>query len=345
MNHFNDNKDVQINFPLVYSTNHYLQNAAFFHNRVQLPGIKFPLKSNIKKYLKDKNAARVKKTLQDQNFDIFHPTYYNAYFLNELKNKPFIITIVDMIHEIFSEQFDPNDKTIVHKKELAQRATKIISISESTKKDIVKLLNIDESKIDVIYLGNSLKPEDLSNITLQLPERYLLFIGNRKLYKNFDRMIKAIVPILNKDKELKMICAGGNDFTNDELALFQAMNIHAQISYIRITDNRTLTQIYQNARAFIFPSLYEGFGIPVLEAFACGCPAIISHSSSLIEVGGDAVEFFDPNSDASIQASVEKVIYNDDLRREWIRKGAERLKLFSWSKMASETKQVYRSIL
>jgi glycosyltransferase involved in cell wall biosynthesis len=249
-----------------------------------------------------------------------------------------------MIHEKFPEMFPKNDKTTQNKKILAKKASKIIAVSESTKKDLIDIFGIEKSKIDVVYHGNSL----FENVNVQkfncVYGNYLLYVGSRGAYKNFNSFIKAIHPLISENSNLSLVCVGGGTFTSTELKLFKTLNISTKIYQYSLED-RELAEFYKNAIMFIFPSLYEGFGIPILEAFACKCPVVCSNTSSLPEVAGNAAIYFDPYNYESILKSVEKVYFNPNLRDELIRKGVERVKDFSWHDTALKTKNVYDSIL
>ena len=122
------------------------------------------------------------------------------------------------------------------------------------------------------------------------------------------------------------------------------MNILHKVHHVKINDT-ILKNLYKNAQAFIFPSLYEGFGLPVLEAFSCGCPVILNNSSSLPEIGGDGAIYFEPGDRESIICAVETVLFNEKFREDLIKKGYERLKFFSWEKTADSTKKVYNNLL
>jgi len=353
---FNNRKDIQYKLPIRNSENAYLKNIEPFQNL----NIKSRIFSNLRgknilyKILdifdKKSNINILKKELKNQNFDIFHPTYYSTYFLKYLKNKPFVLTVYDMIHEKYPQYFllDFN-RTVVNKRKLMKKANKIIAISENTKKDIIDFYGIPEDKIQVIYLGNSMVKTQNKPISIpEIPEKYILFVGARNGYKNFTFFIKSISSILIKDRTMNIVVAGGysgkNIFSKEENILFKELDIDKQIIHYSINDE-VLAYLYQNAICFAFPTLYEGFGIPVLEAFACDCPVIVSNTSSLPEVGGDAVEYLDPTNTLSILNSVEKVVSNKELREEMIIKGQEQLKKFSWQKTAEETLSLYGDIL
>ncbi len=334
----------EFELPLFFSNNEYIKDESLIPHSKFLKDFRLRGKGTLIKHL---NQIKSSQRLLSGKFDVFHPTYYDDYFLNKIKKKPFVITIYDMIHEKFYDDypiFQTDKKTLENKKILAEKATKIIAISESTKQDILKFYDINPEKIEVIYLGNSLINYDLSDINIQLPEKYLLFVGNREYYKNFLLFIESISEIL-LNSNYYLICAGGGSFNSEETELLSKLKIIEKVKLIsNFTDNK-LSYLYSNATAFAFPSLYEGFGIPVLEALSCNCPAILSNVSSLPEVAGNAAEYFDPTQKKSIYNAVINVIENQTRITELKNLGKERLKMFSWEKTAVETHQLYRNIL
>lgn len=318
---------------LLFTDNAYINNG-------QLPAGIFNtlIKKDSRRY--KYNKWYCKYLLKQDNFDIFHPTYYHPYFLKSLK-KPFVITVYDMIHELYPDYFS-TDVDARNKREVIERADHIIAISANTKNDIQKLYNIDGNKISVTHLGYQMQFSGrLSSIT-SIEGRYLLFVGQRDIYKNFNLFVKAVAPVILKHK-VKLICGGGGSFKPDELTLINKLNIADSVQQVAVNDDQ-LKHLYQHAIAFIFPSLYEGFGIPVLEAFSNNCPLIVSNTSSLNEVAGNAAEFFDPTDQESITFAIERVVSNNYLQDELRIKGKERLRSFSWEKCVNETLQVYRSL-
>jgi len=345
MNYYHKNKSLEFEFPITYSINEYIQDCDF------APWVRFFRNSpfekigEIRKYLRKSNVFLLNKALKQQKYDIFHPTYYDEYYLDYIKDKKLVITIHDMIHEIYPEYFQ-NDlyKSAEYKKLLAYRADKIIAVSENTKKDILRFYpDIDENKIDVVYHGSLFMKAPENTGTLKLPEKYILYVGNRNIYKNFIPFIKSIAPLLKSEK-LTLIAAGSADFNEEELNLFKEQNITDKLIHIRATDEE-LAILYKNALFFVFSSQYEGFGIPLLEAFSLGCPVISSNKSSLPEIGADACLYFDPDSEESMYESVKGLINNSEKREDLRQKGFERIKYFSWEKAAQQTQKVYESIL
>jgi glycosyltransferase involved in cell wall biosynthesis len=224
---------------------------------------------------------------------------------------------------------------------LAHQATHIIAVSNQTKKDIVRILNINPEKISVIYHASALKVVS-SDITL--PNNYILFVGGRTQgYKNFHFFIKTISEILSLFKDLEIVCVGSS-FTAEEKKMFENLQIFNRIHSINATEEELFT-IYHNAKLFVFPSLYEGFGIPILEAFQAGCPVILSNNSCFPEIAGNAALYFEKSNQESLKEAIILMYTKKELRDKYIFLGTERLKSFSWEKAAKQTAEVYNKIL
>lgn len=307
-----------------------------------LPNFSFPKKLEI---LYRINQLHTAMELKRSNYDLFHATSYDPSFIPHLRGKPFVVTFYDAIHERFGGQYkelSDVSQIIEHKKLLAKQATGIIAISASTKNDLVELHGVDPDKVHVVHLGSSFGAA-VQNESPAASFPYILYVGKRDAYKNFPKFLTAVSPLLNRDK-LTLICAGGGVFTDEEQALIRQLNLESLVTYRPIND-KTLQGLYGSARVFVFPSLYEGFGIPVLEAFACGCPCVLSNTSSLPEVADDAALYVDPTNEISITQAVEQVITDDALRNSLIAKGYQRLNQFSWERTVAQTLAVYEKCL
>lgn len=282
--------------------------------------------------------------LRAGDFDILHPTYYDTYFL-EYTDKPFVLTVYDMIHEIYKEYFNVSDITSYNKKLLCDKASHIIAISEKTKQDLIDIFGIAEEKITVILLASdfklilSSKPNNLQKL-----KKYILFVGNRAAYKNFYYPVMALADILKADSDIQLVCTGPA-FSSDEVSFFSTLGIREQVFHIYLENDNELAWVYENAHVFIFPSLYEGFGFPLLEAFATNCPVISSDGGSLPEIGGDAVLYFNPKDIVGIREVALKAIYDEDTRAKLIENGTSRLKEFNWQKCREQTVEVYKKVL
>ncbi len=336
--------EIETELSLLFSNNEYLKELK------EIPHRSFLKNSNWKYKIQaiyNLNKIYSISKISTGKYDLFHPTYYDHYFLKYVKQKPFVVTVLDMIHEKFVDKYNDFalDKRVQGKKIILQEASRIIAISDSTKKDIVEVFDIDKEKIEVIYLGSSIERKDCEMYLRLVEEDYILFIGNRGDYKNFNFFLQSIAPLLNIHKHIKLLCGGGGKFTEQETLLIKNLGLQQKVKHIVIKNDTTLISLYSNAICFVFPSLYEGFGIPVLEAFSCGCACAVSNSSSLPEVGGDAALYFNPEDSNSILNVVSKLVNDDFVRQEKIAKGYERALMFSWKRTREETFRLYERLL
>ena len=271
--------------------------------------------------------------------DIVHLTYYdkNIYFK---KNYKIVVTVYDLIHEIFENKYNFNYPKKFKAKYL-EIADIIICISNNTKNDLINIYGINEKKIVVTSLGVNKTKEycEVKNENLYKP--YLLYVGDRINYKNFKNFILSYSKSEKLKKDFTIICFGGEPFTLDEKKFINNLGIQkSNIKFITGNDME-LNYVYKKARAYICPSLYEGFGLTILEAMNMDCPVICSNTSSLPEVGGDCVEYFNPENIDEIKSTIENLVYSDDKILGMKIKSKERLKKFSWERCAKETEKVY----
>lgn len=280
--------------------------------------------------------------LREREFHIFHPTYYDNYFLESI-DKPFVLTVHDMIHEKYPEYFGINSDSI-NKRRLCEAAEKIIAISENTKKDIIEIFGTPEDKINVIYHSTNFKNLLPVKPKISIPESYILITGNRSIYKNFLTFLVAIAPLLLERKDLYIICTGP-DLSEIEKKWIQDLGIEAQVRHYFCKNDNELVFLYSNAECFVFPSLYEGFGFPVLEAFACECPVVSSPGGSLREIAGEGAAYFDPKNILDMRQVINKVLLDEVLKKELVAAGKKRLNDFSWDKCREQTIDVYSQVL
>ncbi|AAM30350.1 mannosyltransferase [Methanosarcina mazei Go1] len=279
------------------------------------------------------------------NLDIFHPTYYRE-DLDKFRNSAVVITVHDMIHELYKDQFSKYDPTTKYKRLSVNAADAIICVSENTKKDIIRIYNVPEEKIWVVYHGSSLnkiKSLDMDKFTKEnsLKKPYLLYVGNRDGYKNFSLLMNVYAAHFADD--FNLLCFGGGNFKETELILLTKYNLLDKVIHVNGSDD-FLAALYKKAFCLIYPSLYEGFGIPPLEAMSLGCPVIASNTSSIPEVVGNGGILFDPLSEEDLTRSIDSLM-NHRSRSRLILKGFQQEKKFSWDKTASETFNVYKSII
>ncbi len=276
--------------------------------------------------------------------DIIHETYYNV--LPKFKSDVVrITTVYDMINEIFSDEFSTFEKTRNFKKKTIERVDHIITISNSTKSDLIKIFGVKDNKISVVHLGVDLRTFKQPKFKNQFSgQPYILYVGSRDSYKNFNNMLKACA-ISNIIKNKIMIVAfGGGEFSSKELLKINGLGFNDGLVQQVGGNDEILASLYSNALCFVYPSLYEGFGLPPLEAMAAECPVVSSNSSSMPEVINKAGVYFNPNDIDEMCSAIETVILDKDLRSRLINLGLKNIKLFSWQKCAFETLNIYKKI-
>jgi glycosyltransferase involved in cell wall biosynthesis len=365
MHYLHDNA-IDFQFSLERTSNANLKDKAFFRgkyfdpkeNHIQpidkwIIPFHFPLKGRFHslRFLKQKillrrNEKNSKNTIitqlnRKENL-ILHPTYYDDYYLDSIKENSrvkMVLTIYDLIHEKFNGYFFHDDLVLRNRFKLMNRADKIIAISQSTKNDIMDIYGIPTEKIQVIHLAGEITAHRHFEV-LPYFKNYILYVGDRWSYKNFPNFLRSVTPLIKKYKCL-IVCAGSQMFSKEEIQLMDELGIRGKVVHHRFADDHELASIYANARLFVFPSLYEGFGIPLLEAMSQGCPVVCSNTSSFSEVVGNAAELFDPWDLESMTHSIKKVFESDSLRKKMVDDGRKRSKAFSWEKCGKEHVQVY----
>lgn len=334
--HFNSN-DLSINISVLLSNNYYLSNNNYSKHHMFLPNFNFKGKALINKTI---NKLFSLKNLNDNKFDIFHPTYYDSYFLKYLKGKPFVLTVHDLIHELFSFEFPSDDPTLSFKEKVIPKASSIIAVSENTKRDIIKYYNYPESKIHVIYHGCS---KHVISENIPFLDKYFLYVGKRnEKYKNFEVLLNAFSKFTAFNKDFKLYCVG-DSLSIAECDLLRKLKISEKVISKKVTDIE-LNRLYKNAVAFIYPSKYEGFGLPILEAFSNDCPVLLSNSSCFPEVAIDGALYFNPVDVDSIVEALNIISNDENIRHNLIGKGRQRLMNFNWDVSAQKTNLVYQSL-
>lgn len=270
--------------------------------------------------------------------DVYHTTYYEDP-VRALRAKR-VVTVHDMIHEIFPADFPGRDRTAEHKRIAVERADQIIAVSESTKRDLIRILHTPPEKIRVIYHGNSLRSSGGEDVPVTGP--YVLFVGSRSIYKNFDRLIQAFARSERMKRDFQLVCFGGPPFRSQDLQRVEELRLHGRVLQLSGSD-ATLATLYKHALFFVYPSLYEGFGLPILEAMYYGCPVLCSNNSSLPEVAGDAARLFNPEVVECITDAMEDIAYNSEKRLALAERGPKQEAKFSWDRCAQETAATYRA--
>jgi len=271
------------------------------------------------------------------NYDIYHLTYFDK---NYFSTKPKVITVYDLIHEKFSNEFSLKK---FPKKNIINNVDHFLCISENTKKDLIEYYNVDEKKITVTHLASFI--DNNQTIVNKITYPFFLFVGSRKRYKNFRLLLQAFSKLKDIKDNFEIICFGGGKFLKEEIDYMKELSLNpAKIKNIQGSDS-ILVSLYKQAVALIYPSKYEGFGLPIIEAMSCGCPVISSNSSSLPEVYGTAALSFENNSVENLTHCINKISTDKTLRDLLIDKGFQRSKEFSWKKCAKETAFVYKTLI
>jgi glycosyltransferase involved in cell wall biosynthesis len=237
----------------------------------------------------------------------------------------------------------------------ARRASRILTVSHASKLDILRYLKVPASKIEVIYnalderLATPPSEEDVTRVRerFQLRAPFILYTGNIKPHKNVDRLIEAFAILRRRrSDDLKLLIIGDEISKYPNLRrLVHRFQLHQHVRFFGFVPEETLLVLYRLAAAFVFPSLYEGFGLPPLEAMASGTPVITSNVSSLPEVVGDAALLIDPMDPAAIADAMRRVLEDPALRADLIRRGCQRVKAFSWERSVARTREVYAEVL
>lgn len=274
--------------------------------------------------------------------DIFHETYFTSNVSSSAKGAVRFLTVYDMIHEKFPENFSERDTTAIDKLAAVKRADHVICISQSTKDDLCRISSVDPVKVSVVHLGfDELTQRPIVKQSDQ-QRPYFFYVGQRKGYKNFALLLKALASSKVLADNVNVLAFGGGAFDREELQLIEQLGFEAgQIQQVSGSDH-LLAESYANALAFVYPSLYEGFGLPPLEAMAYRCPVISSNTSSMPEVIGDAGLYFDPNSVEELALQLTKIFESSDLRNKLIQRGLARKEKFTWRKCADETLALYQ---
>lgn len=286
----------------------------------------------------------------------FSPAHYAPRF----SPVPTVVTIHDLSFFYYPQEFLKKDFYQLKNwtRYSVEKANKVIAVSKTTKKDLIKFYHLPEEKIVVIYNGyekelkipacktgrqSSNLKNKIKNFKMNKP--YILFVGTIQPRKNILTLIKAFSLLLNEKPQFSLVLVGKKGWLYQKMfaeieSNYSLLLKNQKIVFLDYVDDQLLTLLYQNAFAFVLPSFYEGFGIPLLEAMSFNCPVISSFSSSLPEIGADACLYFDPHSPFDLKEKMLELVNNPELKKELIKKGKERIKFFSWEKCGQETLQL-----
>lgn len=310
----------------------------------------FPKNKNFKKVLANYKWYGFKEQIffpfkiKRHGIDLMHFPHFNVplFCFN-----PFVITIHDLILKRFPTRKASTLNPLMYKiKNLAyhlvissaiKKAKKIIAVSNYTKKDILKYFKVDSDKIRVIYEGS---PERKENKEENKKKTYLLYVGNAYPHKNLERLILAFNKLIKEKKDIYLILVGEIDYFYKRIK--NKFSSSENLIFTDFVSDKDLSLLYKNALVYVFPSLYEGFGLPPLEAMAYGVPIVSSDSSCLPEILGDSAIYFDPENVNDIFEKIKYVLDNRKIRKKLVSKGFEQIEKYNWQKMAKEILRVYK---
>jgi glycosyltransferase involved in cell wall biosynthesis len=302
-----------------------------------------------------KEQLRIPLDLRREGIDLFHAPHYVLPALIPCKA---VVTIHDCIHIRFP-QYLPNRLGYAYARAsmwiATHRSNRVLTVSEASKRDILKYFHVPERKIDVIYngiderFGEIPSPDEVLRVRerYQLNDPFVLYAGNIKPHKNLERLIEAFHLLRrNGHDTVKLLIIG------DEISKYATLRravhrykLHKHVRFFGFVPDKTLAVLYRLAGVFVFPSLYEGFGLPPLEAMASGTPVITSNVSSLPEVVGDAALLIDPYEPAAIAQAMQRVLTEPSLREDLRRRGLRRVKEFSWDRSVRRVHEIYQEVL
>ena len=273
------------------------------------------------------------------NYDVFHQTNFGTYCLKALGDKPMVTTY----HDANLSTYDPNPVIVERQRQSVARADAVVCVSENTKKDLLRLFDVDERKVHVIYHGIEMPHLPSLPAERAVAHPYVLYVGRRSTYKNFQKFAEAFSLLHARHPDIKAVCTS-SPFSAQEMERFKALGISDAMVQVS-ADETTMQCLYRDALCFVFPSIYEGFGMPILEAWSCRCPVVLSRASCFPEIAADAALYFEASSAEDMAEKMSRMIDDEGLRQEYIRRGSERVRQFSWERCAEQHMAVYRSLL
>jgi glycosyltransferase involved in cell wall biosynthesis len=330
----------------VFTVDFLAASVAGLHN---IPHVSYPAAANKLAKIVWPNLVLPRRAARD-NFDLIHATtHYGTFMPCRYRN---VITVTDVSPVLHSETHG-RMQVYYHRHILPhvlKRADAIVTISASSKKDILSRYRIAEEKVHVIHLGIDRRfvPDIVgeSAFIRTLPERYILNIGTLEARKNLPRLLEAFAIARGKGLPHKLLIGGARGWRLSNLAgIVAEYKLEQDVVFLGFVEDADLPVLYSRADFFVYPSIYEGFGMPILEAMACGTPVITSNCSSMPEVAGDSALLVDPLDVQDMAARMIELAGSGDLRRSLREKGIGRAFLFSWEKTARETLAVYENVI
>lgn len=295
----------------------------------------------------------IPKRLKQENADVYHSPYYLMPYLTGL---PTAVTIHDLIPQLFPDYFPAKTRRLssLFKRLAISRATAIVTDSQATRQDVLTKYKLPPTKVTAVPLAadNRFIPQSQTEIKrvrqkFNLSEAYILYLGINKPHKNITMLVEAYIQLAEQRKTVpQLVIAGAWDGRYPEAKeLAQQSNVNHLIHFPGPIPDKDLPALYSGALFFVFPSLYEGFGLPPIEAMACGTAVVCANSASLVEVAGEAALTFDPNHKQALVSHMRQFLDDADLIKTYEQRSLKQASSFSWQKTAVATLNCYRSII
>jgi glycosyltransferase involved in cell wall biosynthesis len=298
---------------------------------------------------------RFPRILKKEKLDLMHFTHFNAPIFY---NRPFVTTIHDLTLTLFPGQkmTSPFHRLAYHAviKHAVKKARKVIAVSKNTKNDLKKFLGVKKDKVEVIYEGVNPEFKETKGHRIEIVRKkyglikpFLLYTGVFRSHKNLVNLIKAF-NILKKSYKLdsNLVITGREDKHYPEIKnTIDELKLRDDVVLPGLVPEEDLISLYSAAEVYVFPSLYEGFGLPPLEAMKCGTPVACSHASCMPEICGNAAAYFDPEDISDMAKQIHKVYTDPHLQKQLIKNGHQQVNKYSWEKMAQETLKLYNGAL
>jgi len=284
------------------------------------------------------NEELTRRHLRHKHYDVVHETNLSGRSYLE-SSAPVLHTVHDLTPELFPDQFFKYDSVLARRRQAFSSTGRFIAISENTKQDLMRVYGVGEDRIRVIHHGHSRLP------SLPLVNRrsdLVLYVGSRRGYKNFEALVEALETDQHLARNIELLMFGGGDIQASERTRLRNAGIR-RFHHVQ-GDDRLLVKAYGEATLFVYPSLYEGFGLPLLEAMDADCPIMCSNASCFPEVAGDAAQYFDPTIPEEIAQCLGQLIADASLRNRLVQNGRTRIGRFSWDASAAAHADYYRTV-
>lgn len=310
--------------------NHYLLDDQDLVERLRVTESKSHYSAILRYFMRPARTGEI---------DLVHNTFYLPRGFRDYPHAPRVMTVHDMIPEIFPETRRRLDKlTLKHR--YFTRADHVICVSEATRRDLERIYGATETPITVVHHGVDEVFRPVETRVPEVPQDYILFVGHRSAYKDAETLIRAYAKLVQQECVPHLLFVGGGEFSREEATLFRVLGISDRVHQVSLTESE-MPSVYCHALMLVFPSRYEGFGLPALEGMACGTPVLLADSSALPEVGGDAALYFPSGDSEALAALILRVNRDSELREMLISRGLERAARWTWARSAEKTARVY----